>query len=87
MSIRLLIWGVGNIGKTSVGRLLAKELNVKFYDVDEDFIIKNYICIDFFQYQFSSREERYKAKADYVKVLLEQEKDDFVLQYHQCFLK
>lgn len=40
MSIRLLIWGVGNIGKTSVGRLLAKELNVKFYDVDEDFIIK-----------------------------------------------
>lgn len=77
--MRLLIWGVGNIGKTSVGRLLAKKLNIKFYDVDEDFILRDYPCIDFFQYQFSTREERYNAKADYMQTLLEQEKDDFVL--------
>ena len=36
--MKLLIWGVSNIGKTTIGKELSKKLNCKFYDVDDEII-------------------------------------------------
>ena len=32
----ILLFGVSNVGKTTTGRLLADQLNAKFYDLDEE---------------------------------------------------
>ena len=36
--MKLLIWGVSNIGKTTIGRELSKKLQCKFYDIDKEII-------------------------------------------------
>ena len=46
--MKLLIWGVSNIGKTTIGRELSGKLQCKFYDVDEE-IMNIYGSIDNFQ--------------------------------------
>ena len=33
--MQLLIWGISNIGKTTIGRELSKRLNCKFYEVNQ----------------------------------------------------
>lgn len=37
----ILLFGISNVGKTTVGKLLAKRPNYQFYDMDEE-IRKNY---------------------------------------------
>ena len=37
--MKILIWGVPCVGKTSIGRLLAKKLNYKYIDMNEIFMI------------------------------------------------
>ena len=32
----ILLFGISNVGKTTVGQLLAAELGYKFYDLDEE---------------------------------------------------
>lgn len=39
--MKMLLFGMGNVGKTTIGKELAKEINYPFYDVDD-------ICIDEF---------------------------------------
>ena len=34
--MKILIFGVSNVGKTTIGELLAKRLGYKFYDLDEE---------------------------------------------------
>ena len=46
--MKLLIWGVSNVGKTTIGRELSKRLNCKFYDIDDE-IIKIYGSIEYIQ--------------------------------------
>lgn len=36
--LKSLIWGVSNVGKTTIGRELSKRLNCKFYDIDDEII-------------------------------------------------
>lgn len=40
-----LLFGVSNVGKTTVGRILANKLRVDFYDVDEE--IKKYYGMNY----------------------------------------
>ena len=34
--MNILIFGISNVGKTSVGKLIASKLNYDFYDLDEE---------------------------------------------------
>ena len=46
---KLLIWGISNVGKTTIGCELAKKLNCRFYDIDNE-IIKVEVQIIFKKY-------------------------------------
>lgn len=41
--MKILLFGVSNVGKTTIGKLLAEKLNFSFYDLDEE--IKKYYGI------------------------------------------
>jgi shikimate kinase len=34
--MKILLFGVSNVGKTTIGELLAERLDFKFYDLDEE---------------------------------------------------
>ena len=34
--MNILIFGVSNVGKSTIGALLAERLEYKFYDIDEE---------------------------------------------------
>lgn len=36
MKMRILLFGISNIGKTSIGKSLAQKLSYDFYDLDEE---------------------------------------------------
>lgn len=63
--MKLLIWGVSNIGKTTIGRELSKKLQCKFYDVDEE-IINIYGSIDNFQEIYPDYYDRFDEKEDFI---------------------
>ena len=66
--MKLLIWGVSNVGKTTIGRELSKRLNCKFYDIDDE-IIKIYGSIDAFQDVYPNNYDRYDEKEDFIMVV------------------
>lgn len=65
--MKLLIWGVSNVGKTTIGKRLATLLNYNFYDIDEE-IIKEYKSIDFFQEVYPNDYDRFYIK---MKVMID----------------
>ena len=34
--MKILLFGISNVGKTTIGTILAKELEYSFYDLDEE---------------------------------------------------
>ena len=34
--MKILLFGISNVGKTTIGTILAKELGYSFYDLDEE---------------------------------------------------
>ena len=76
--MKLLIWGVSNIGKTTIGKELSAKLNCKFYDVDEE-IIDIYGSIDNFQAIFPNDYDRFDEKEELMMNIIESENNDFVM--------
>lgn len=61
--MKLLIWGVSCVGKTTIGKEISKRLNYDFYDIDEE-LIKKYGSIDEFQLQYPDRYDRFNIKKE-----------------------
>ena len=76
--MKILIWGVSNIGKTTIGKELSAKLNCKFYDVDEE-IIDIYGSIDNFQAIFPNDYDRFDEKEELMMNIIESENNDFVM--------
>lgn len=76
--LRLLIWGISNVGKTTIGRELSKILNYKCYDIDEE-IIEIYGSIDNFQEIFPNDYDRFDEKENIMLDIIEKEKDNFIM--------
>ena len=76
--MKLLIWGVSNIGKTTIGKKLSKKLNCKFYDVDEE-IINIYGSIDIFQAIFPNDYDRFDEKEELMMNIIESDNNDFIM--------
>ena len=76
--MKLLIWGVSNIGKTTIGKELANKLICKFYDVDEE-IINIYGSIDNFQAIFPNNYDRFDEKEELMMNIIEFDNNDFIM--------
>jgi shikimate kinase len=84
--LKLLIWGVSNVGKTTIGRELSKVLNCKFYDIDEE-IIKMYESIDAFQEIYPNCYDRFDEKEQIMLDIINKEKEDFIIAVSPIFSK
>lgn len=82
--MKLLIWGVSNIGKTTIGKKLSKKLNCKFYDVD-DGIIDIYWSIDNFQEIFPDDYDRFDEKEELMMNIIDTENKDFIMAVSPIF--
>lgn len=82
--MKLLIWGVSNVGKTTIGRELSKLLNCKFYDIDDE-IIKIYGSIDDFQEIYQNCYDRFDEKEEIMLDIINQEKEDFIMVVSPIF--
>lgn len=82
--MKLLIWGVSNVGKTTIGRELSKKLNCKFYDIDDE-IIKMYGSIDIFQKIFPNDYDRFDKKELIMLDIINREKKDFIMAVSPIF--
>lgn len=75
--MKILIFGVGQVGKTTVGKRLSEKLNLKFVDLD-DMITTEFKTIEHFQEIYYKRSERYRKKTDMV-IDYYKSHDDFVM--------
>lgn len=82
--MKLLIWGVSNVGKTTIGRELSKRLNCKFYDIDDE-IIKIYGSIDTFQEIYPNDYDRFDEKEEIMLDIINKEKEDFIMAVSPIF--
>lgn len=80
----MLIWGVSNVGKTTIGRELSKRLNCKFYDIDDE-IIKIYGSIDTFQEVCPNDYDRFDEKEEIMLDIINKEKEDFIMAVSPIF--
>lgn len=84
--MKLLIWGISNVGKTIIGRELSKKLNCKFYDIDDE-IIKMYGSIDLFQEEFPNDENRFDIKELIMLNIMENGEKNFIMAVSPIFSK
>ncbi len=82
--MKLLIWGISNVGKTTIGRELSKRLNCKFYDIDDE-IIKIYGSIDAFQEVYPNPYDRFAEKEEIMLDIINKEKEDFIMAVSPIF--
>lgn len=82
--MKLLIWGVSNIGKTTIGRELSRKLQCKFYDVDEE-IMNIYGSIDNFQDIYPNDYDRFDEKEELMLNIIESETEDFIMAVSPIF--
>ena len=82
--MKLLIWGVSNVGKTTIGRELSKRLNCKFYDIDDE-IIKIYGSIDNLQEIYPNCYDRFDEKEEIMWDIINKEKEDFIMVVSPIF--
>lgn len=82
--MKLLIWGISNIGKTTIGKELSKKLNCKFYDVDDE-IIDIYGSIDNFQEIFPNDYDRFDEKEELMMNIIDTENKDFIMAVSPIF--
>lgn len=82
--LKLLIWGVSNVGKTTIGRELSKRLNCKFYDIDDE-IIKIYGSIDNFQEEYPNCYDRFDKKEEIMLDIINREKEEFIMVVSPIF--
>ena len=54
----ILLFGVSNVGKTTTGRLLADQLNAKFYDLDEEIKTAYGMTLEMFTEEYEDDQER-----------------------------
>ena len=75
--MKILLFGVSQVGKSTVAKVLAKKLNCIFIDPDY-YIIDKFGSVEEFQKIYSDTKERYKVKTDII-ITLCKENDNIVI--------
>lgn len=70
-----MLFGVSNVGKTSIGEALAKNLNYSFYDLDIEIRRKLKITQEQFLKKYNNDHDRGQFKYNFLKQILQSSKD------------
>jgi len=75
----ILIFGISNVGKTSVGIKLAERLEYTFFDLDEEIKKEFQMTLENFMNQYPWPHERYQVKGKILRKIITENKDDMVV--------
>lgn len=76
--MRILLFGITNVGKSTIGKLLSKELNYEFDDLDDE-IKRQYIRIDKFQEKYPNDYERHRKRGEILSNIVDKYKGNVVI--------
>ena len=66
----VLLFGISNVGKTTTGRLLANQLNARFYDLDEEVKASYGMTLEMFTEEYNDHRERAYRKGTLLEQLI-----------------
>lgn len=69
--MRILLFGIKNMGKTSIGEVLAQKLQYDFYDLDEEIKKKYKMTLENFINTYPDDYERNQKRCDFVHELID----------------
>lgn len=81
----ILLFGVSNVGKTTTGRLLADQLNAKFYDLDEEIKTAYGMTLEMFTEEYEDDQERAYRKGTLLEQLIRNVKGCSVIAVSPIF--
>ena len=89
--MKILLFGITNVGKSTIGKLLSEKLNYEFDDLDEE-IKRRYGKIDAFMNKYPWTYERHKERGKILSDIVNKYDDNVVIAvssifYVRCFSK
>ncbi len=76
--MKILLFGISNVGKSTIGKLLSKKIGYDFDDLDEE-IKKQYGKIDNFKLEYPFDYERHKRRGDILRKIIDKYVDNVVI--------
>ena len=76
-NMRILLFGVSNVGKTTVGKLLSEKLKIPFYDLDEAVKADQGTTLEEFVHT-GTLQERDKIRLELLEEMLGMEEDEVI---------
>lgn len=76
--MKILLFGISNVGKTTIGKILSKKMKYKFDDLDDE-IKRWYGTIDKFQAEYPYYYERHKKRGEILKDIVNKYDDNVVI--------
>ena len=87
--MKILLFGVTNVGKTTIGKMLSKELDYDYDDLDDE-IKRRYKKIDSFQEEYPNHYDRHRKRAEILLDIINKYQDNVVIAvspiYYEEFL-
>lgn len=84
--MKILLFGISNVGKTVIGKELANQIGWKFIDLDS-FIIKNFKTMENFIRKLNVDIDRANYRGNLLKEILESEHEDVVIAVSPIFFR
>lgn len=82
--MKILLFGITNVGKSTIGKILSKELNYDYDDIDDE-IKRRYKKIDIFREQFSNDYDRHKKRGEILLDIINKYEDNVVIAVAPIF--
>lgn len=82
--MKILLFGITNVGKSTIGKMLSKELNYDFDDMDDE--IKNrYKTMDIFKEKYPNDYERHMQRGNILQDIVNKYKNNVVIAVSPIF--
>ncbi|MBQ3414783.1 MAG: AAA family ATPase [Clostridia bacterium] len=76
--MKILLFGISNVGKSTIGKQLSRKLEYDFDDLDEE-IKRQYGKIDNFQLEYPFDYERHRKRGEILKEIIDKYDDNVVI--------